>query len=182
MADSTIVTEVTANSCDIFDSRINSWAEGMLLTLDADNSTLTIRGSVRPYASEYAKMLKKIHEKTTKLTLDERAAKAAEIRLEWTSALGKAREQEPQKDSDFTFHLPGKDEKLVIVDETPFYNRETQIVTFDAKIGALTDKECKAIEALKEMKIGEYVVVGYESGLIRNSAHVVIKANSGSFK
>jgi hypothetical protein len=173
----TAVTEITTNSCETFDARINTWAEGTLMSIDADTSKLTIRGAVRPYASEYAKMLKKIHDTTEKMTQTDRAGKAADIRAEWTTALDLARATETQKDSDFTFHLPGKDGKLVIVDETPFYNRDLKTVTAAAQLANLTDKECKAIRALKDLQVGACVVVGYESGMIRNDAYVVIKAN-----
>ena len=56
MVDATAITEYTTNSSETFDVKINNWAEGILLTIDADSSKLTIRGTERPYASVYAKM------------------------------------------------------------------------------------------------------------------------------
>ncbi len=177
MHSSNAITECTTNSAEMFDSKINTWAEGVLLTIDADHSRLTIRGTKRPYASEYAKMLKKIHEKTENMTQIDRARQASEIRLEWKGALEKAHAQEAEKDCDFTFQLPGKNAKLVIVDETPFYNRDPKVTTTPAAKLSLTDKECKAVHALKDLKVGECVVVGYESGVLNNNAFAVIKAN-----
>jgi len=46
---------VYQKSPEAFDSKINNWAEGILLTIDADGSRLTIRGRVRPYASHTPK-------------------------------------------------------------------------------------------------------------------------------
>jgi hypothetical protein len=51
-----------------FDGKINNWAEGTLMSIDADGATLSIRGTKRPYASEYAKMLQSIQEETAKMT------------------------------------------------------------------------------------------------------------------
>lgn len=177
MSDSNVVTEITTNSVEAFDARINNWAEGTLLTIDADGGKISIRGAIRPYASEYAKMLKKIHEKTAKMSQVERVNAAAELRLEWQGALEKAYEKEPVKESDFAFHLPGKDGKLVIVDETPFYYRDAKSHPVASDLASLTDKECKAVHALKDLKVGECVVVGYAGGILRNDVYVVIKAN-----
>jgi len=178
MVNATVVTEHTTNSSEAFDSKINNWAEGILLTIDADGSRLTIRGAMRPYASEYAKMLKKIHDKTEKMTQVERLKQALEIRLDWTAALQAAETQKAAADHDMNFQLPGKDGRLVIVDETPFYKRETQAMPAVKQFGNLTDKECKAISELKDLKVGDCVVIGYASGLLRNDVYAVIKANT----
>jgi hypothetical protein len=177
MLNSTPVTECTTNSPAAFDSKINNWAEGVLLTIDADLSKLTIRGAKQPYASEYAKMLKRIHDKTEKLLPVDGARQESEIRLEWRPALGKARGMEVQKDSDMTFQLPGTDGKLVIVDETPFYNCDKQSARPDASLAGLTDQERKAVHALKDLKIGDCVVVGYANGVLNDTAYAVLKAN-----
>jgi hypothetical protein len=182
MVNSATLTECITNSSEAFNSNINNWAEGVVLTIDADHSKLTIRGTKRPYASEYAKMLKKIHDATEKMTQDDRARQASQIRLEWKGALETAHAKEAEKDRDFTFQLPGKNGTLVIVDETPFYNCETQLMAPESKHANLTDKECKAIRELNGLKVGECVVVGYESGLLKNDAYVVIKANKCSSK
>jgi hypothetical protein len=177
MADSLVVTEFTTHSREKFDAKINSWAEGTLLTIDADSSKLTIRGTIRPYATEYAKMLKRIHDKTEHMTQMDRVMKALDIRISWKAALQEAKEKDALVDSDFTFHLPGVAGKLVVVDETAYYNRENKELEPVCDTGSLTDKEIKAIQALKDLKVGECVVVGYESGLLINDAYVVIKAN-----
>ncbi len=162
-----------------FDPKINNWAEGTLMSIDADGAKLSIRGAKRPYASEYAKMLRNIHETTAKMTQAERKLKSFEIRQNWNSALIKAQEQMTDMDSDFTFHLPGKGHQFVVVDETMFYSRLTPST---GSTSSLTDTECASVHALKDLKIGECVVVGYESGMFTNSAYAVIKANKSTAK
>jgi hypothetical protein len=120
-------------------------------------------------------MLKQIHSKTEKMTQNEREAKSSEIRENWKAALETAHAQSAEKDCDFTFQLPGKDVKLAIVDETPFYNRETKTAQATHAAGNLTDKECKAVHELKDLKVGQRVVVGYDGGMVRNDAYAVIK-------
>ncbi|HEY3319257.1 MAG TPA: hypothetical protein VGP72_02130 [Planctomycetota bacterium] len=157
-----------------FDGKINNWAEGTLMSIDADGATLSIRGAKRPYASEYAKMLQSIHEKTANMKQAERRTKTAEIRQNWAAALETAHALGVEEDSDLTFHLPSKNHKLVVVDETAFYDRVTVCTGSTA---SLTDAECAAVRAMKDLKVGECVVVGYESGLLKNSVYAVIKAN-----
>ncbi|HEY3319200.1 MAG TPA: hypothetical protein VGP72_01840 [Planctomycetota bacterium] len=157
-----------------FDARIDSWAEGTLMSIDADGAKLSIRGAKRPYASEYAKMLQSIQEKTAKLTQAERKIKASEIRQSWTQALETAHALGVEADSDLTFHLPSKNHSLVIVDETALYDHVT---VSTGSTDSLTDAECAAVHAMKDLKVGECVVVGYERGILRNTAYVVIKAN-----
>ena len=160
-----------------FDSKINTWAEGTLLTIDADASKISIRGTKHPYASEYTKMLISIHEKTEGMTPADHATKAAEIRRSWHDALEKARTKEFGEDGDMTFHLPGGDSKLVVVDERPFYGEVPQSTVSYAATAMLTDAEFAAVLAMKDLKVGEPLVVGYASGLLRNEAFVLIKTS-----
>jgi len=161
----------------LFDSKINTWAEGTLLTIDADAAKITIRGTKHPYASEYTKMLISIHEKTEGLTPPDRASKAAEIRLGWHDALEKARTKDAGADGDMTFHLPGADSKLVVVDERSCYGETPQATVSYAATATLTDAEFAAVLAMKDLKVGEPVVIGYASGLLKNEAFVLIKTS-----
>lgn len=177
MLNTTAITECTTNSSEVFSPKINNWAEGVLLAIDASNSELTLRGAKRPYASEYAKMLKSIFEKTKTLTRADRESLASAIRLEWKGALETAHAQKTEEDADMTFHLPGNDAKLVIVDERPFYSRQPRFMMQEKQTDNLTDKECKDVDALKDLRIGQTIVVGYDGGLLKNHAYVVIKGN-----
>ena len=160
-----------------FDSKINTWAEGTLLTIDADAAKITIRGTKHPYASEYTKMLISIHEKTEGMNKADHATKAAEIRLNWHDALEKARAKDSGPDGDMTFHLPGADSKLVVVDERSFYGETPQATVSYAATAMLTDAEFSAVLAMKDLKIGEPLVIGYASGLLKNEAFVLIKTS-----
>jgi len=177
MSNAIIDNECTTTSAGVFNTKINNWAEGTLLTIDADHAKITIRGAKRPYASEYAKMLIAIHEATADMTQVDRSRQTTEIRQNWKSALEVAHAQPADAASDMTFQLPGKDTKLVVVDESSFYNRDTKIMTALSAKAHLTDTECKSVHALKDLKVGECVVVGYESGMLRNDGYVVIKGN-----
>ena len=160
-----------------FDSKINTWAEGTLMAIDADSGKITIRGTKHPYASEYTKMLISIHEKTEGMTPAERATKAGEIRQSWSNALEKARTKDPGEDGDITFHLPDADSKLVVVDERPFYGHAPKASVPNNATATLTDSEFEAVHALKDLKVGECLVVGYASGILKNEAFVLIKIN-----
>lgn len=182
MLNTTAITECTTNSSEVFSSKINNWAEGILLTIDADNSKLTLRGAKRPYASEYAKMLKKIFEQTKKMTQANRESRASAIRLEWKGALEMASAQRAEEDGDMTFHLPGMEAKLVLVDEGPFSSHQSKFMMHGKRPESLTDQECKDVDALKDLQIGQTILVGYESGLLKNDAYVVIKGNARESK
>jgi len=65
---------------------------------------------------------------------------------------------------------------MQVHDETANYNREqNNVVTQPNTIHNV--KEAIAMHALKDFHVGEYIVVGYESGVVKNTAFVIIKAN-----
>jgi len=162
---------------DIFNSKINAWAEGTVLTLDADGGKFTIRGTQRPYATQYAKMMQEIQSKTAKLSGADRDAKAAEIRKSWFDTLEKARVQDPGKDSDFTFRVTSKNGMLHFFDESRHYGMKFENAIPTTK---LSDNERTAMLALKDLRVGDFIVVGYASGVINNDAFIVVKANKDS--
>jgi len=166
----------SARSADdpAFGSKIDAWMEGSIMTLDADSHKFTVRGAQRPYATEYAKMVRDINDKTAKLTGADRDAKAADVRKSYADNLEKARTKERSKDSDFNFYVPA-DGMIQVHDETANYNRPSNTVTQPDTIRST--KEAIAMHALKDFHVGEYVVVGYESGVVKNTAFVIIRAN-----
>ena len=157
-----------------FDSKINSWVEGTVMGLDADGGSISVRGNKRFYASTYAKMLNEIKDKTASLSGVERDNKEREIRTKWRTELDAARERAPEKDGDYTFYLPEKGKSLQITDETGLYDLENKLAAPPVNVKT-TDQERAAILAFKDLKIGDRVAVGYESGVIYNNAYVVIK-------
>ena len=162
-----------------FNDKINTWVDGTILSVDAGAGTFGVHGAKRPYASAYAKMLTEIHTKTAKLAAADRHTKALEIRTAWRDKLAAAQKETFDKDSDFTFHLPGKETVISSFDESRYYGKELQ----DSEVGArtVTDREVFATIALKDLHIGDHVVVGYESGILSNSAYAVINARYADF-
>ena len=157
-----------------FDSKINSWVEGTIMTIDADAARLGVRGSKRVYASAYAQMLRDIDEKTDGLNEADRQAKEKEIRQKWATQLDAAHESRPEKEGDYTFYLPEKGKSLMVTDETSNYDLENKPVTSPVNVKT-SDREQAAILAFKDLRVGQRIMVGYESGVIYNNAYVVIK-------
>src|SRR5262245_9347974 len=83
-----------------FDSKIDAWAEGTLMSIDADGAKFSVRGTRREYATAYAGMLKDIQAKTKDLPATEHAAKAAEVRTKWQPDLDAARNKPAGKEGD----------------------------------------------------------------------------------
>lgn len=160
-----------------FDANIDTWAEGTVMAVDADGGTLTVRGVKRPYATAYAGMLKEIHAEVSKLPQDQRPAKEAEIRAKWDKSLADARATETaSKDGDFTFYLPKEKDRIAFFNESLYYDREATKPA-DVKV---SDAERQALLAFKDMKVGDRVSVGYDSGVVYNTAHVIVKVREAS--
>ena len=160
-----------------FDSKINSWVEGTIMSIDADAGRMGVRGSKRAYASAYAEMLQDIDAKTDGLNDTDRRAKAQEIRQKWATQLDAAREKKAEKEGDYTFYLPEKGKSLKISDESSTFDLENKPITPPVNVKT-SEREQAAILAFKDLKIGERILVGFESGVIYNNAYVVIKTSS----
>lgn len=160
-----------------FDANIDTWAEGAVMAIDADGGTLTVRGVKRPYATAYAGMLKEIHAELSKLPQDQRPAKEAEIRSKWAKSLADARATETaSSDGDFTFYLPKEKDRIAFFNESFYYDREATKPS-DVKV---TESERQAMIAFKDLKVGDRVSVGYDAGVVYNTAHVVVKVREAS--
>jgi len=160
-----------------FDANIDTWAEGAVMAIDADGGTLTVRGVKRPYATAYAGMLKEIHSEVSKLPQDQRPAKEAEIRAKWSKSLADARATETaSKDGDFTFYLPKEKDRIAFFNESYYYDREAA-KPVDVKV---SESERQAMIAFKDLKVGDRVSVGYDAGVVYNTAHVVVKVREAS--
>jgi len=162
---------------DRFDPKINSWAEGTLMSMEVEGPRFSIRGTKRPYASAYAKMLKEMHVKTSRLSAEESFAKTAEIRAAWQPELEKARKLDAGPEVNFTFRLPAKEGMFSYFDESAYYNDGGGRKDNPTQGVKLTQREHAGMMALKDLRVGEYVVVGYDSGILYNDAYVVIKAH-----
>ncbi|HYG75102.1 MAG TPA: hypothetical protein VEK08_08875 [Planctomycetota bacterium] len=171
-----------------FDHRIDTWVEGTILSLDADGKKFSVRGSKMPVATQHAAMMKDMHSKTANLDAAKRQEKEAEVRKAWADRLASARTEKRDDPSDFNFALPG-DGKLSVLSSSSVQDVDwlrgdvaAGGDAADAKAerpiatGANTDRdEARAMMTLKDLKIGDKVMVGYDSGIITNEAYVVVK-------
>lgn len=151
-----------------FSTNINSWMEGRILAIDAKANKFTIRGRKDEYATEYAKMLKDIANKTANMTGAEKEAKAAEIRRSYADSLANARNKSAEKESDFVFALDAK-QPLSLFDERQHFEGSV-----DRTGMAQTNKEANAIKAFSDLKIGDHLIVGYDAGVLTNTAYAAI--------
>jgi hypothetical protein len=147
------------NQADMGAFNINRWAEGTIQSIDAKNNKFTIRGHQRAWASEYAKMMKDIHDKTMKLDPAQRQAKADEIRKSYADNLAKAR-TETEKDSDYTFYLPKES--------------NGRFMLFELQ-GNQGDKFSSTPHNFSDLKVGEQFIIGYDAGTLYNYAHNLVR-------
>jgi hypothetical protein len=175
-----------------FDTHIDSWVEGTIITLDADGAKFGVRGTLMPYASAYSSMQKEIAAETADLDANKRNERTAEIRAKWQDRLNNARNEKAKEASDYTFATPAKG-KLTVMDEKSAKadflqaavdaRKEQPIATAAGKTDEWTDagerKEAAAMMTLKDLKIGDRVKVGYDDGIITNEAYTVLKSGMG---
>lgn len=201
-----LVGAAHAEDAAVLSNNIDTWIEGTVLSLDADGQKFSVRGVKLPYATAEAGMMQEIAEKTKGLDAAQRDAKIAEIRSSWADKLNKAKsEQVAANPSDFNFSLPDK-ASLVIMSETADSgaspnqkvtasssssasasvasdgtiqkSAQANAVTDPKLAGNATDKELAAIKTLKDLKVGDKVKVGYDGGLITNTAYVVMEQST----
>jgi hypothetical protein len=182
----------------LFDRHVDTWAEGTITAIDAENNKFTIRGMKMPYATAYAAMMKDLSKKTEGVTAADRQKKEEDVRRAWTDRLAKAK-NESEKETDYTFSFP-KDGKISLLTDRDVQNvawlhqdfggqkrrpEQGQPTTFEGKpeagktAGEMHGKELAAATAIKEFKIGERVQVGYDSGLTVNDAYAIVKMEGG---
>jgi len=195
-----------------FDSRIDTWAEGTIIALDADSGKFSVRGVKMPYASAHAEMMKDIHDKTQNLDANQRQAKADEVRKAWADRLNRARNEKVAADdpSDFNFAVTERD-ALRVMNEKSLQGAD--FLTAKGAAGAVTtdvaagqkngeqpieatagnrrgaadnvagdEREAAAMMAFKDLKIGDKVMVGYDAGMVSNTAYTVVKREGGDMK
>jgi hypothetical protein len=183
-----------------FDPRIDAWAEGNVVALDADSGKFTVRAYKLPYATAYSEMLKDMHNKTKDLPANQKQAKMDEVRRSWNDTLNKARNEKiADKPSDFAFNISDKNLVKVLgerqvqgVDYLSLNNAglkgEEPISTSVDKKNDNQDfkggdnKEMAAMLAFKDLKVGDRVMIGYDSGMVTNETYVIIKRDTKETK
>lgn len=146
-----------------FGSKIDAWMDGTVVSIDAIAHKFTVHGAKRAYATEYAKMLREINAKTPKLEGAERDTKVAEIRGAWVDNLKKALTEPRGKDVDFNFRVTTTDGMVASYDDTGTNSAPPENFNGTAH----------SMRALADFRVGQYVLVGYESGPIHNDAYVL---------
>lgn len=160
-----------------FSEKIDSWVEGIVMAVDADAGKFSIRGFKREYATTYATMLRDIEAQTKGMNADAAALKSQEIRATYNEKFATIKDKEDNTISDFTFYLPAKTSKLLVLNETDHYGLKLDPATPEAL--KLSDSERKALRELRDVKVGERVVIGFDGGVIYNNAYAVVKVPNG---
>lgn len=176
-ADNTETPVVNVATQPRFDGKINTWVEGTIISIDAAAGKFVARGAKRPYATAYAKMMNDVLEKTRNLTGADKQAKEAEVRTAWRDKLAAANKEPFDKNSDFTFRIPPENSIVTSFDESRYYGKEYEYAPVPNAPKGMSDKEAINMITLKNLRIGEHVVIGYASGMVHNDAYVVFKAN-----
>lgn len=94
-----------------FDSRINTWAEGTVSSIDYDHNSFVMHGKKMPFATAHAQMRKEFKDRMKNADPAQREKIAADVRQEWQNKLEDARKQtanETDKDFNLKFARDGK--------------------------------------------------------------------------
>ena len=177
-----------------FDPRIDCWSRGEITSLNLEKNTFTIRGMELPFATASAKMFSEIHHATSAITDPvQKKARSDEIRQAWKERLDTAASQTPDKVVEVSLSSPSSG-KLMVLSEASiagvdFLHRDRDVagagmgsavgapvVPAKPSTGVSTGKEL----SLSDLKVGDRVLVGYESGYLYNDGHTVIKLSSAT--
>jgi hypothetical protein len=179
-----------------FDTRIDTWVEGTVLSIDADGAKLGVRGVKLPYATAMAGMWQDIHNQTKDLNAADRKAKEDEVRRAWADRLAKSRDEKvADKTSDYTFALPANGQLSMYnanevksveylglagaregKSQEVAYEKDARKDTGDVRVPAkLDEKEFAALKSLKDLKVGDRVQIGFDDGVVTDEVYVLVK-------
>lgn len=153
----------------LFDRKVTNWVEGTVSAIG--DAQFSVNKTQSFFAAKYAKMLHEINEKTTNFAPNESARMASEIRARWRKEL-EAVEDEKMLEQEMAFLLPQQSGGLHVLDESRLYTRKAVASSNDVadsygKLGNWGD-----------VKVGDRVVVGYQSQGSNNNALVVIRVST----
>jgi hypothetical protein len=187
-----------------FDSHIDSWVRGEIASLDIANNKMSIKGVNMPFATASAKMLRELHDRTADLTDPEaKQKKETEIRQSWQAKLDSAATEAPGTESTYNLRIPAKETVAVMnsdqVANVDFLRRDKDLALTDKNtdqvVGApvingqhidtaagVTKQDAQPATdagklALSDLKVGEHVKVGYDSGLINSDVYAIVKCD-----
>jgi len=174
--------EHTPEHREYLSPKIDTWMEGTIMMIDADGGKLSVRGAKKPYATAYAKMLQDVDVQTRNLSGDERSKKVVDLRTSHRAALKTASTEKSDDDSDFTFYIPSKEASAVsVIDETETYGVFDDKIPATAAFGTKLNKEERdSMAILKDLKVGQRVVLGYARGVVYNNVYSIVKVAAGT--
>lgn len=161
-----------------FDSHIDSWAEGTLTTMNLDGKKFTIKGQKLPYATAHAQMTQEI-QKTEGLDQAKRDEKIAEINKAWADRLEKAKGEDLGPAADFSFAFPAKGNLAIHeardLPDIAFLHMGKSGEQQPIPASAREEKREPAKLNFSDLKIGDRVTVGFDSGILTNEAYTIIR-------
>jgi len=168
-----------------FDSHIDAWAEGTVTMMNAESKKLTIKGQKLPYATAHAQMKKEIHAKIQGLDEAQRDAKIAEIKTAWASKLDKAKNEDLAAAADFTFAFPANGSLTIhesrdVPDMAWMHMRKGEEQPIPAS--ARDEKREARNLAFSDLKIGDRVMIGYDSGVLTNDMYTILRESEPADK
>jgi hypothetical protein len=199
-----VITPVSAAADQRFDSHIDAWAKGEITALDLANNKVSIKGISMPFATASAKMQVEIRDRTANLTdPTEKLKKESEIRSSWQAKLDSAASESPGKESTFDFRIPAKETVAVLegnqVADVEFLHRDRDLTALNQTdtgvVGApvINDKQMDTATSgskvdtlpatdasklsLSDLKVGQKVKVGYDSGLINSDVYAIVNCD-----
>jgi hypothetical protein len=185
-ADEVVVDKSSDKMHARFDSHIDSWAVGTLVKMDLEGKKFTIKGQKLPYATAHAQMKQEIRSKTEGLDANAREAKIAEIKKNWADKLEKAKNEELAAAADISFAFPAKGtlsihEMRDVPDMAWMHMRkgaEPQPIPASAREEKAEPKNLN----FSDLKVGDRVMIGYDSGVITNEAYTILRESEPADK
>lgn len=160
-------------------SDIDTWYEGQVIGTDLDTNLLILHGSAMPHATQHARMIREIAEKTANLPERERAQTEADIRAKWERRFTEAR-SDKRVISDRKFTVP---DEAALLDERDasnitYLDNDREVIKRKVTVSDDGEKreevttyvehrpvreERLPLASLRDLHNGDHVMIGYVS-------------------
>ncbi|MBI4862124.1 MAG: hypothetical protein HY815_17990 [Candidatus Riflebacteria bacterium] len=172
-----------------FHANIDRWCRGEITDVDVNQKVITLRGTEMSFATETSKMLREIHGATQDISdAAKKKEKEDSIRQEWKARLDKAAAASAGEASELRVHVPGSGTMSILEESeiagVDFLRRELDTArapgaapgsgTLGAPVVGGPEKPSGGY-TLADLKVGDQVLVGYDSGVFSNDAYVVVR-------
>ena len=182
--------------------RINTWVEGVVNSIDANNGKFTIKGAKLPFASAHAELRSEYAKKVANADASKKQQIAEELSKKWQDKLEKAKtEKESETLAEYSLKTPATGEMVFLVrrsaqdmafvsaEEDPSqpggWKTSGELVSIDvyevpkaAKSGDAQSVSANA--SLKDLHEGDRVKVGFDS--TSNEACAIVRIHDGNGK